>query len=104
MGLNFKTSTLFVQNQLYADAKNTAHSLGLSLSHVADPEDTSTMKTMMDAIFDSGYYEMIRLNDVEGKIIYERKTDVVVQNVGAEWKSIHEWGTRFGRKLRRFSA
>jgi EAL domain-containing protein (putative c-di-GMP-specific phosphodiesterase class I)/GGDEF domain-containing protein len=81
MGLNFKTSTLFVQNQLYADAKNTAHSLGLSLSHVADPEDTSTMKTMMDAIFDSGYYEMIRLNDVEGKIIYERKTDVVVQNV-----------------------
>lgn len=81
MGLNFKTSTSFVQNQLYAEAKNTAHSLGLSLAHVADPHDTSTMKTMIDAIFDSGYYEMIRLSDVEGRIIYERKTNVVVQNV-----------------------
>jgi len=59
MILNFKTATEFVQNQLYTDAKNTSHSLGLSLSKVADPEDTSTMDTMINAIFDSGYYEFI---------------------------------------------
>ncbi len=81
MVLNFKTSTVFVQNQLYTEAKNTSHSLGLSLAHVADPQDTSTMKTMIDAIFDSGYYEVIRLKDMEGKIIYERKIDVKVHNV-----------------------
>lgn len=81
MVLNFKTSTLFVQNQLYSDAKNTSHSLGLSLAHVADPQDTSSMKTMIDAIFDSGYYEVIRLKDLEGNLIYERKTDVKVRNV-----------------------
>jgi EAL domain-containing protein (putative c-di-GMP-specific phosphodiesterase class I)/GGDEF domain-containing protein len=81
MVLNFKTSTLFVQNQLYTEAKNTSHSLGLSLAHVADPHDTSSMKTMIDAIFDSGYYEAIRLKDLEGNLIYERKTEVKVHNV-----------------------
>lgn len=81
MILNFKTATEFVQNQLYTDAKNTSHSLGLSLSKVADPDDTSTMDTMINAIFDSGYYELISLKDVDGKILYERKTDVVVSDV-----------------------
>jgi len=81
MILNFKTASEFVQNQLYTDAKNTSHSLGLSLSKVADPQDTSTMDTMINAIFDSGYYEFIVLKDVDGKILYERKTDVVVHDV-----------------------
>ena len=81
MILNFKTASEFVQNQLYTDAKNTSHSLGLSLSKVADPDDTSTMDTMINAIFDSGYYEFIRLKDVDGKVLYERKTDVIVSDV-----------------------
>jgi len=54
MLLNFKTASEFVQNQLYSDAKNTARSLGLSLSKVADPQDTSTMETLINAIFHSG--------------------------------------------------
>lgn len=81
MVLNFKTASEFIQNQLYTDAKNTAHSLGLSLSKVADPNDTSTMDTMINAIFDSGYYERIVLKDLDGKILYERKTDLKVQDV-----------------------
>lgn len=81
MVLNFKTASEFIQNQLYTDAKNTAHSLGLSLSKVADPNDTSTMDTMINAIFDSGYYESIVLKDLDGKILYERKTDLKVQDV-----------------------
>lgn len=83
MVLNFKTATEFVQNQLYTDAKNTAHSLGLSLSKVADPTDTSTMDTMINAIFDSGYYERIRLVSIEGKVIYSRENDVKVTDVPA---------------------
>lgn len=81
MVLNFKTASEFVQNQLYTDAKNTAHSLGLSLSKVADPNDTSSMDTMINAIFDSGYYQSIRLVDLEGKIVYERHNDVRVSDV-----------------------
>jgi diguanylate cyclase (GGDEF)-like protein len=81
MVLNFKSATEFVQNQLYTDAKNTAHSLGLSLSKVADPSDTSSMETMINAIFDSGYYQRIRLVDMDGKVIYSRENDVRVRDV-----------------------
>lgn len=81
MVLNFKTANEFVQNQLYNDAKNTAHSLGLSLSKVADPNDISTMETMINAIYDSGYYEAIVLSDIDGKILYERKTEIVISDV-----------------------
>lgn len=81
MVLNFKTASEFVQNQLYTDAKNTAHSLGLSLSKVADPSDTSTMETMINAIYDSGYYQAIQLVDIDGKKIYVRESDVRVRDV-----------------------
>lgn len=81
MVLNFKSATEFVQNQLYADAKNTAHSLGLSLSKVADPKDTSTMETMINAIFDSGYHQRIMLSDLDGNVIYSRENDMKVSDV-----------------------
>jgi EAL domain-containing protein (putative c-di-GMP-specific phosphodiesterase class I) len=81
MILNFKSATEFVQNQIYTDAKNTAHSLGLSLSKVADPTDTSTMETMINAIFDSGYHQRIGLSDLDGKMIYVRENDMKVSDV-----------------------
>ncbi|MDD4949467.1 LapD/MoxY N-terminal periplasmic domain-containing protein [Sulfuricurvum sp.] len=81
MVLNFKTASEFIQNQLYTDAKNTAHSLGLSLSKVADPNDPSSMETMINAIFDSGYYQSIELDDLDGKVVYERHNDMLVSDV-----------------------
>jgi EAL domain-containing protein (putative c-di-GMP-specific phosphodiesterase class I)/GGDEF domain-containing protein len=79
--LNLKTATEFVQNQLYTDAKNTAHSLGLSLSKVSGADDISSMEAMINAIYDSGYYERIRLVDIEGKEVYRRDADVQVSDV-----------------------
>lgn len=81
MVLNFKTATTFVQDQLYTNAKNTAHSLGLSLSKIADPEDISTIETMINAIYDSGYYERIALMGVEGNVVYMKETDVLISDV-----------------------
>lgn len=81
MVLNFKTATSFVQDQLYTNAKNTAHSLGLSLSKIVDPEDVASMETMINAIYDSGYYERIALIGVEGNPIYVKETDVLVSDV-----------------------
>lgn len=81
MVLNFKTATEFVQDQLYTNAKNTAHSLGLSLSKILTPDDTASMETMINAIYDSGYYERIALHDIEGKGIYVREMNVHIQDV-----------------------
>ena len=38
---------------------------------------------MINAIYDSGYYQQIRLNDVEGKEVYSRQTDMKVSDVFA---------------------
>ncbi len=81
MVLNFKTATTFVQDQLYTNAKNTAYSLGLSLSKIADPEDIASMETMINAIYDSGYYERIVLIGVEGNTIYAKETPVLLSDV-----------------------
>jgi len=92
MVLNFRTATEFVQNQLYTDAKNTAHSLGLSISKVADPKDTSTMETMINAIFDSGYHQRIMLKDIDGNVVYRRENDLKVSEVPQwfiHWVPIH---------------
>lgn len=81
MALNFKTATEFVQNDLHSNAKNTAHSLGLSLSKLSIPEDTAGIETTVNAIFDSGYYERIALIDLEGKALYVREVNVQVEDV-----------------------
>ncbi len=84
MYLNFKTASEFVQDQLYNDAKNTAHSLGLSLSKLPDPNDVVMIETTINAIYDSGYYQQIRLVGVDGSDIYNRTVDVQVVDV-PEW-------------------
>jgi EAL domain-containing protein (putative c-di-GMP-specific phosphodiesterase class I)/GGDEF domain-containing protein len=48
---------------------------------VADPDDLSTMDSMISAIFDSGYYESITLYDTEDKILLQNKQPVVVKDV-----------------------
>lgn len=83
MLLNFKTTTQFVENQLYTDSVNTSHWLSLSLS--TDEEvDFTKMEVTIDAIFDSGFYEKIVLRDSNKNIIYERYNPLVVYNV-PEW-------------------
>jgi len=83
MWLNFKTANDFVQGQLLSTAEDTATSLGLSLSPVADYDDTSTMETMINAIFDRGYYESITLIDLDGNVLLEKKQPVVVKDIPA---------------------
>lgn len=83
MYLNFKTANDFIQNQLYTVSEDTATSLGLSLSFEIpeDGNDISTMETMVNAIFDRGYYENITLKDIDGKILIENKNTLVVKDV-----------------------
>ena len=54
--LNFSQTKSYLENQLESHAQDTATSLGLSLSSVADPEDPSSMETMINAVFDRGSY------------------------------------------------
>ena len=83
MYLNFNSANQFIQNQLYTTSEDTATSLGLSLSMniPEDGENLSTMKTMVNAIFDRGYYESIILQDMEGNSLIENTNSIKVKNI-----------------------
>jgi diguanylate cyclase (GGDEF)-like protein len=71
----------FLVNQLASHAQDTATSLGLSLSPVLAAGDFSSADTMMNAVFDRGYYSRISLKDVYGKMISEKTLKVEFEGV-----------------------
>jgi len=70
-------------NQLRAHAQDAATALGLSLSPHAD--DVPMMELMVSSIFDSGYFQSIRVLDAEsGEVLVER-SGVPVSVTAPEW-------------------
>jgi EAL domain-containing protein (putative c-di-GMP-specific phosphodiesterase class I)/HAMP domain-containing protein len=70
MALNFNSSAKYAQDELLNNAQNTVSSLSLSLAN-ADG-DVSAMSTIVNALFDSGYFQQITLLDTQDKVLYER--------------------------------
>ncbi len=85
---NFNTVNEFIQTQLGVDAKHTANSLGLSMTPYAASNDTVMMETMINSTFDSGYYELISLKDINGKIISQAKQDISIADVPSWFTSL----------------
>lgn len=77
---NFNSSNEFIQEQLYSSANDTATSLGLSISSA---NESASIEVMINAIFDSGYYESINYTDTNGTIVYERHQDITVKDIPA---------------------
>ncbi|PLA73551.1 diguanylate cyclase [Hydrogenovibrio sp. SC-1] len=79
--LNLNNTRTFLETQLQSHAQDTATSLGLSLSSVADPEEPSSMETMVNAVFDRGYYRHITIEDVEGALIYKKTNPKHIEGI-----------------------
>ncbi|WP_040726617.1 EAL domain-containing protein [Thiomicrorhabdus sp. Kp2] len=79
--LNLNNTKNFLQNQLESHAQDTATSLGLSLSSIENPEDISSMETMINAVFDRGYYNHITLTDMENIGLYSRENTKSLDSV-----------------------
>ena len=71
----------FLVDQLESHAQDTATSLGLSLSQHVLENDMPVVESMINAVFDRGYYRIIKLTDVKQKILIERVLDVKIENV-----------------------
>lgn len=78
-----QSTRTFLVDQLESHAQDTATSLGLSISQ-HDVEDVAVIETLINAVFDRGYYRIIQYSDVKGNIIIERLLDVRVEKV-PEW-------------------
>lgn len=76
-----QSTRTFLVNQLESHAQDTATSLGLSLSPAMAENDFSTIDTMLNAVFDRGYYRVIRLEDVFGEVISDRVLEINIDEV-----------------------
>ena len=86
--INIHDTRNYLATQLESHAQDTATSLGLSLSpHMANNDD-ALMTSMVDAIFDRGYYENITLRRINGDVISSRNSDKNIDEV-PEW--LIEW-------------
>jgi len=74
----------FLDNQLDAHAQDTATSLGLSLSKPMQNDDFPVVASMVDAIFDRGYYQSISLTTTDGNTLIARSNSASHSDV-PEW-------------------
>jgi len=71
----------FLLDQLESHAQDTATSLGLSISPHISNNDMAVAESMINAVFDRGYYKVIRLIDNKGDVLIERVLNVTIESV-----------------------
>ena len=79
--INVKNIQRFLENQVYSTSQDTVYSLGMSLSTLNDKSSVDDVELMINAIFDSGYYEYIRFYDLNKSVIYETSLPIVIKDV-----------------------
>jgi len=89
--LNFQSAKQYAQEEMSNNAQNTATYLSLSLGKVKGSH--SEMATMINAIFDSGYFQNIRLLDTNAQVLYEKHKDVQTFSVPKWFMSLYTFKT-----------
>jgi len=74
----------YLEEESEVHAQDTATSLGLSLSPYLVDEKDPVIETMMNAIFDRGYYRELKLVNVDGELLVSLVNASVVESV-PEW-------------------
>ncbi len=73
--ISVKSTQEYLNKQLAAHAQDTATSLGLSLVPVIRERDLAQANSMVDVIFDRGYFNRISLDAWQGSFRVERKLE-----------------------------
>ncbi|MFA7013706.1 MAG: EAL domain-containing protein [Desulfobacterales bacterium] len=76
-----ESTRTFLADQLESHAQDTATSLALSITQYMIEQDMPTIESMINAVFDRGYYGSIQLSDIRGNVLIERNLDVTIENV-----------------------
>lgn len=80
--INVNSFRAYVESQLSSHSQDTATSLGLSISpYVGDENSLPIVETMVNAIFDSGYYQRIELRNTENTVLLEKENPPTPQGV-----------------------
>lgn len=79
--IKLQSTRSFLEDQLESHAQDTATSLGLSITPYIAENDIATIETMVNVVFDRGYYRTIRLTDLNDETLVERTTEVLISDV-----------------------
>lgn len=71
----------YLVEQLQVQADDTATSLGLTISQAAKDKDLPLLDSMVDVIFDRGYYRRIVYRSLSGESVVERHLPINVEGV-----------------------
>ncbi|MEZ9367510.1 LapD/MoxY N-terminal periplasmic domain-containing protein [Shewanella sp. 10N.286.51.B2] len=78
---NISSMKGYLNNQLASHAQGAAHSLGLSISPYMHEKGLVVAETMTNAIFDSGYYQVIQFSDNDHAVQFQRTNPSVSLSV-----------------------
>jgi diguanylate cyclase (GGDEF)-like protein len=70
-----------VFEQIQVHAQDTATSLGLTISHVAEEKDEAQIGSFIDVVFDRGYYREVSYNSLSGDVVVVREQPIVIEGV-----------------------
>ncbi len=81
LAVSVSNTRSYLQEQLAVQTQDTATSLGFNISQAAQAKDTATIETMINAIFDRGFYRRIDYSDLNGSMVVSRENPVVIEGV-----------------------
>lgn len=90
-GITLINARHFFMEQINSDAKDTASSLGLSLSQALANHDRAMMSSMVEAVFDNGYFSFIEVRDNQGKLLISRYAPTQESKVPNWFVELVEW-------------
>ncbi|WP_334018588.1 bifunctional diguanylate cyclase/phosphodiesterase [Alteromonas sp. S015] len=87
--INVNSTRNYIESQLSSHSQDTATSLGLSISpYLADDESLPIVETMINAIFDSGYYQSIALLNTENEVILSKQNPPIPEGVPSWFRNM----------------
>lgn len=69
-----ESTRAYLEQQLSQSAQDAAHHVGMWLQEPLAADDLVLVETRLNAFFDSGYYQLVRLTRISGEPLYERTT------------------------------
>ncbi len=75
------STRVFLLDQLESHVQDTATYMGLSISPHMEENELATVETMINAVFDRGYYRIIRLLDIEDNVLVDRTMEIQIEGV-----------------------
>lgn len=81
--ISVENTRSYLMQQLVTQTQNVADSFGLSMASHMQRKDIAAVDTMVNAVFDSGYYKSLTLSDISGKTLIERENTSQIDGVPA---------------------